>query len=372
MEKQNEELASHNPRATFSDSIQYPSSRTTNSQSKTLDVLIMCSREKQDADFCARLRQGLHPLYRAGAISLWDESMILPGADHQQEMDTHIEKATLILLLLSPDFIASETYYALQQKALQKQSRQEATVIPIVVRPCVWKETFETTQVLPTNGNPISSGANSDQAILDVVEGISRVLSQLTPSFVDPFTTSRTDAIDQRNVLPSLWTIPYQRNPFFTGREETLSRLHELLTTQKRVSLTQALTGLGGIGKTQTAVEYVYQYQHEYTALLWVSATSREALTTAFATLAETLRLPAQQQSDQRHLISAVKQWFNIQTNWLLIFDDVEDVEVLGDFLPHGSGGHILLTTRAKSVGGVASTLEIEKMQVAEGTLLLL
>ena len=372
MEKQNEELASHNPRATFSDSIQYPFSRTTNSQSKILDVLIMCSREKQDMDFCARLQQGLYPLCRAYAINLWDESMILPGADHQQEMNTHVEKATLILLLLSPDFIASETYYALQQKALRKQSHKQATVIPIILRPCAWKETFETTQVLPTNGVPIASEPNSDQAILDVVEGISCVLSQLVPSFVNPFSSAHTGAIGRRNVLPALWTIPYQRNPFFTGREETLSRLHELLTTQKRVSLTQALTGLGGIGKTQTAVEYAYQYQHEYTALLWVNATSREALIAAFTTLANTLGLPTQQMRDQQHLISAVKQWFNTQTNWLLIFDDVEDVEVLSDFLPHGSGGHILLTTRAKSVGGVASTLEVEKMQVAEGTLFLL
>ncbi len=68
--------------------------------------------------------------------------------------------------------------------------------------------------------------------------------------------------------------MPYQRNPFFTGREEVLHQLHEHLT----LATTAALVGLGGIGKTQIAVEYAYRHKDEYCYLLWINAASRETL----------------------------------------------------------------------------------------------
>lgn len=61
---------------------------------------------------------------------------------------------------------------------------------------------------------------------------------------------------------PSLWNVPYRRNPFFTGREEILHKLHTLLHSDKTAPLAQAqaLSGLGGIGKTQTVIEYAHRY----------------------------------------------------------------------------------------------------------------
>src|SRR5437763_5998976 len=63
---------------------------------------------------------------------------------------------------------------------------------------------------------------------------------------------------------PPLWNIPYRRNPFFTGREEILTYLHNVLTENKTAAAltqAQAISGLGGIGKTQIAIEYVYRYR---------------------------------------------------------------------------------------------------------------
>ncbi|HEU5375823.1 MAG TPA: tetratricopeptide repeat protein, partial [Ktedonobacteraceae bacterium] len=148
--------------------------------------------------------------------------------------------------------------------------------------------------------------------------------------------------------------------------------MHELLTTQKRAVLTQALTGLGGIGKTQTAIEYIYRHHQEYTAILWARGHSQEALIADFTNVARTLHLPINQDSDQQHIILAVKQWFNTHTNWLLFLDDVDDVETLADFLPQGGIGHVILTTRARSVGTIANAVVIEKWPVADGALFLL
>ena len=68
--------------------------------------------------------------------------------------------------------------------------------------------------------------------------------------------------------------MPHRRNPLFTGREEVLKELHRTLRERKIT----AISGLGGIGKTQTAVEYAYRYQDEYAAVLWFNAETHEAL----------------------------------------------------------------------------------------------
>ena len=87
------------------------------------------------------------------------------------------------------------------------------------------------------------------------------------------------------------WNVPYQRNPFFTGREEFLHMLHEQLNQKHKMALTQswAISGLGGIGKTQIALEYAYQYRHDYRSVFWLSAASRETLLAGFMSIAETL-----------------------------------------------------------------------------------
>ncbi len=172
--------------------------------------------------------------------------------------------------------------------------------------------------------------------------------------------------------FPDVWNVPYRRNIFFTGREALLTQLYNQLTTTRATALTQALTGLGGIGKTQTAVEYAYRYRAAYQAILWVRATSRETLITDFVSLAGLLRLPEKDAQDQTITVTAAKHWLADHQGWLLIFDNADDLQLVADFLPTGDHGHILLTTRAHTAGSMAQSLDVAKMDLAEGTLLLL
>src|SRR5205814_31592 len=90
------------------------------------------------------------------------------------------------------------------------------------------------------------------------------------------------------------WNIP-KRNDFFSGREEYLGALHDALKNGGKAAVTQAIKGLGGIGKTQTAIEYAHRYREEYSAGLWIVADSKDAVVSGFAGLAPVLGIAAQQ-----------------------------------------------------------------------------
>jgi len=174
--------------------------------------------------------------------------------------------------------------------------------------------------------------------------------------------------------LQPLWNVPYQRNIFFTERDDALHLLHRELQDRDAIALTQpqAITGLGGIGKTQMALEYAYRYGAAYTAVLWVRATSFSELASSFVELAGVLNLPERHQQDQNLIVDAVQRWLHRHTDWLLIFDNMDDLSVAQEFLPKAGIGHLLFTTRAQALGNIAQSVEVQPMKPEIGALLLL
>jgi tetratricopeptide (TPR) repeat protein len=164
------------------------------------------------------------------------------------------------------------------------------------------------------------------------------------------------------------WNLP-PRNPFFTGREDFLKRLEDGLADGRA----QAISGLGGIGKTQTAIEYAYRHRDQYRAVLWSGADSRDALVSGFGAIASLLDLPEKEERDANVVAEAVRRWLERQTGWLLILDNVEElVGVVKPFLPASGTGHLLMTTRLQATGAIAQNVELEKMEPEEGALFLL
>ena len=174
--------------------------------------------------------------------------------------------------------------------------------------------------------------------------------------------------------VPPPWNVPHLRNLYFTGRESTLDNLHETLNARGTGSLIHntAISGLGGIGKTQCAVEYAYRYGREYLAVLWVQADSYKSLVSDFVKLAALLDLPEKDEPDATKVTYAVKLWLQTHSHWLLILDNADDLDIVYDFLPMLGEGHILLTTRSQATGTSIKGIELEKMEREEGTLFLL
>ena len=171
-----------------------------------------------------------------------------------------------------------------------------------------------------------------------------------------------------------LWFVPYRRNPFFTGREETLAYLHNALKKSKTASLTQAqaINGLGGIGKTQIAIEYAYRYREDYQAVFCINASTNDTLNNDFKTLAVLLHLPEHDEQEQDIVVRAVKLWLTTHSHWLLILDNVDNLETIAKFLPEYGVGEVLITTRLQALGTIAQSIEVETMSQEEGITFLL
>ena len=174
--------------------------------------------------------------------------------------------------------------------------------------------------------------------------------------------------------LAPYWSVPLPRNPYFTGREDLLSTLHTQLGAGQTMALTQssALHGLGGVGKTQIALEYAYRHALEYSAIFWIGAETEEQIGSSFRQIAETLRLPEREGKDQAALVTAVKRWLISHSQWLLIWDNLEELDLLDRFLPSARSGAMLLTTRLQALGTLARGLDLFPMTPEEGVLFLL
>ncbi|MGO9566026.1 MAG: FxSxx-COOH system tetratricopeptide repeat protein [Desulfomonilaceae bacterium] len=158
-------------------------------------------------------------------------------------------------------------------------------------------------------------------------------------------------------VVPAIWNVPHAQNRNFKGREKILTDLHEMLTSGKAAALTQptAICGLGGVGKTQVAIEYAYRHKPDYPVIWWVRAENPAQMTSDYATLAKALDLPLQDDADQSLIVTAVREWLCRNDGWLLIFDNAEPQEDIRGLIPETKSGHVILTSRNPNWLGIGA-----------------
>lgn len=152
-----------------------PSPMTPNADGP-LEVFISYSH--QDDELRKKLDTHLSGLKREGNIVAWHDRAIEAGEEWETQIKGHLESAQIILLLVSPDFIASNYCYDIEmQRAMDRHNEGTARVIPIILRPCDWKRSpFSKLQSLPKEGLPITRWDDQDEAFLDVVNGIRRAV----------------------------------------------------------------------------------------------------------------------------------------------------------------------------------------------------
>jgi len=147
-------------------------------------VTVFYSYDHKDTVLVDELEKHLSLLQRQGIISAWYDRQIVPGTNWAHAIDSHLNKATIILLLVSPDFLASDYCYQVEmQRALERGKKGEARVIPVLLRPVdLHAVPFFHLQYLPRNGKPVTEWENKDAAFRDIAQGIRYAVEQLSKS----------------------------------------------------------------------------------------------------------------------------------------------------------------------------------------------
>ena len=153
------------------------------------------------------------------------------------------------------------------------------------------------------------------------------------------------------------WKIPFEENPNFTGRKELLENLENNLNKGESTALTQAIHGLGGIGKTQLAVKYTYEYQEKYKVIWWLRAEEETTLASDYGDLALTLGLTTS--TDTTEQIKAVKDWLEAHNKWLLVFDNAPEPKAIHNYVPTKRMGHVIITSRHHDWSATTIPLEV-------------
>ena len=220
---------------------------------KALEVFF--SYAHKDQRLRDQLETQLSLLKREGLISSWHDRKIGAGEEWAGKIDTHLNTAQIILLLVSADFIASDYCYDIEMKrALERHETGEARVIPVILRRADWKSApFGKLQALPQNGKPVASWAKRDEAFFDVARGIREIVEKLSTKSDMPHNLPSTS----RGIVgfPPL-TDPKTIQQRKSVVEDVYGRL-----TQPDISAI-VLTGIGGVGKS-TLAALVYRYAQE-------------------------------------------------------------------------------------------------------------
>ena len=300
-------------------------------QPKPFDVLL--SHAHLDADVVEKLGARLED---EGGLRVWlDRWVLIIGGQWQHGLVEALEEARACAVCIGNKTPTGWFDQEIQQ-AINRQTRDPSfRVIPVIL-PNGDQSLVKNFLGLRT-WVQFKDGIDDREALRRLISGIKGV----APGRPHPPPTPPK----------RLFTVPLPENPFFTGREEVLDELKKTLDK----SGIAALTGLGGMGKTQTAAQYAYHSRKDYEWVLWVRTDSQDALFADLSQLAGCLELPEREAKEQSVIVGAVKLWLEGHEGWLLVLDNMEDFGVVRDLArkANADGRHVVITTQRHALGQI-------------------
>ncbi len=158
---------------------------------------VFFSYSHKDEALRDQLEIQLSSLKRQGVIEVWHDRRIDAGQEFAKAIDQHVETDDIILLLVSPDFIASDYCYEKEMtRAMERHEAGSAVVIPVILRACDWHGTaFGKLNATPRDGKPVTQFADRDEAMLEIAKAVRAAADRLAPA-------SRETAKPQRATRP--------------------------------------------------------------------------------------------------------------------------------------------------------------------------
>jgi tetratricopeptide (TPR) repeat protein len=296
-----------------------------------------------------QLETHLSTLKRENRISAWNDRRITAGTEWKGEIDENLKSSSIILLLVTANFLASDYCNDVELRyAMEQHTQGNACVIPVIMRPCDWKTTtFGKLQALPTDGRPVIDWKTRDAAFLNVAEGIRKALDELGHSVSSAASEKAPAAsaipVPVINALHQLPTPPAD----FTGRADEFK---ELLAAVKTGGVTiSGLQGLGGVGKTALALKLAEQLKPDYPdAQFYLDLkgvtqplTPRDAMAYIIRAWHPTAQLPEKEEE-----VAAIYRSVLAGKRALLLMDNARDAQQVAPLIP--PVGCLLLVTSRK------------------------
>ena len=145
-------------------------------------IELFLSYSHKDEDLRKKLETHLMSLQHQNVIRTWHDGKISPGAEWEKEIHANLERAQIILLLISADFIASKYCYGVElSRALERHRAGQVRVVPVILRPCDWQSTpIGNLQAVPKEAKPVTLWKNRDEAFADIAAAIRKVSIELS------------------------------------------------------------------------------------------------------------------------------------------------------------------------------------------------
>jgi hypothetical protein len=197
---------------------------------------VFFSYSHKDEELRNELETHLAMLKRQGVISSWHDRRLLAGDDVDKGISDELNKADIVLLLVSADFLASDYCYGIEMgRALERHAAGSARVIPVILRPCDWHEApFGKLLATPTDGKPVTKFANRDEAFLEVAKAIRSVAGKGGDQEDAPLPKARQTALPQSPSGPRSSNLrvrktftEHDKDQFLDGTFEFMARFFE-------------------------------------------------------------------------------------------------------------------------------------------------
>ena len=301
-------------------------------------------------------------------VQAWD---FTPGRSWTHEMQHATATAERVVAVLSAAYLESEHGEAEWQVFQAKDPLgKRGLLLPVRVGEVDPPGLLQTRIYVDLVGR---DGASARAALLAAARG-TRGKPTEAPEFPGAQPQSRVSADEAPRFpgeLPPVWNVPFHPNPFFTGRDLLLAELQARLQAPAVAVRRVVLIGLGGVGKTSVAVEYVYRHQADYDLVWWANGEQPASLLADLAALAAQLGLAAD--ASQEAQVVALRSWLEHQQRWLVVLDNVDDPRLVAEWLPRSSTGQVVLTSRT-GIGWeqLGSVLPVEALALDDAAGLLL
>ena len=290
-------------------------------------------------------------LSRSDFRVLKHSAAVHPEGGVDRPLDHDLALASYVLVILSPAYLRS----ARADMAWESLSATAGSVARGQLVPVRIDEGRQTLTFM--DENPVDlAGLDAERAAAALLRRLGRLAGTFTVDSDLPHTGPRFPGTD----TPAIWHVP-PRNADFTGRHALLEKLRDqLLEGSPTVVLPQALHGLGGVGKTQVAIEYAYRFMADYDIVWWVQAEGSDEIASSLAELAQRMGIHVGDDVVEaaRASLDALRR-SDPSGRWLMIFDNAEEPRQLQAYLPTGSG-HVLVTSRNQTWSQLAQPLEVD------------